>query len=253
MQIDELVAPSMESGSSARIRGVLPWRIAPEEHPFWGRSIDIDGHLVRYVDEGEGPLLLFVNAGTGSVLWRDVIVRLRDRFRCVALDVPYASPALATEGERPDFVTPSRILESFVRTLDLNDLTLVLHDLGGPVALGIAPHLDDRIRALVVTESFGWPLAPGRFRGLWDAALSDDYLRRVNRTLRTLLKDRPLLLVFGQESPAVKAGFPERWRERFPDAGLLLVEGSHRFPMADAPDLVARAIKGWWREEVFAA
>jgi pimeloyl-ACP methyl ester carboxylesterase len=51
----------------------------------------------------------------------------------------------------------------------------------------------------------------------------------------------------------VKAGFPERWRERFPDAGLLLVEGGHRFPMADAPDLVARAIKGWWREEVLAA
>jgi pimeloyl-ACP methyl ester carboxylesterase len=75
----------------------------------------------------------------------------------------------------------------------------------------------------------------------------------VDRTLRTVLRDRPVLLVFGQQSPTVKAGFPRRWRERFPDAGLLLVEGSHRFPMADAPDLVARAIKGWWREEVFAA
>jgi len=253
MQTDELVAPSTGSSSSARIRDVLPRRIASEEHPFWGRSIDIDGHLIRYLDEGEGPPLLFVNADTGSILWRDVIVRLRDRFRCIALDVPCTGPALATEAERPDFVTPSRILESFIRTLDLSDLTLVLHDLGGPVALGIAPHVDDRIRALVVTESFGWPLAPGRFHGPWDAALSDDYLREVDRTLRTVLSDRPLLLVFGQESPAVKAGFPERWRERFPDAGLLLVEGSHRFPMAVAPDLVARAIKGWWREEVFAA
>jgi len=253
MQIDEVVAPSMGSGSTARTRGGLPRRIAPEEHPFSGRSIDIDGQLIRYVDVGEGPLLLFVNAGTGSVLWRDVIVRLRDRFRCVALDVPCAGSALATEGERLDFVTPSRILESFVRTLDLNDLTLVLHDLGGPVALGIARRQHDRIQALVVTESYGWPLAPGRFRGVRDSGLTDDYLREVDRTLRTVLNDRPLLLVFGQESPTLKAGFPERWRERFPDAGLLLVEGSHRFPMADAPELVARAIRGWWREEVFAA
>jgi pimeloyl-ACP methyl ester carboxylesterase len=232
--------------------GVRPgW--TPPTFSFSSRSVDIDGQRIRYVDEGEGPLLLFVNAGTGSILWRDVIVRLRDRFRCVALDVPCAGAALSTEGERMDFGSSSRILESFVRTLDLSDLTLVLYDLGGPVALGSAPHLDDRIRALVVTESFGWPFAQGRFRGLWDAALSDDYLREVDRKLRTVLSDRPLLLVFGEDSPKVKARFPERWRERFPDAGLLLVEGAHHFPMADAPDLVARAIKGWWREEVFAA
>jgi pimeloyl-ACP methyl ester carboxylesterase len=229
----------------------------PPTFSFSNRSVDIDGQLIRYVDEGEGPPLLFVDAfvdpDTGSILWRDVIVRLRDRFRCVALDVPSASPALATEDERLDFGAPARILESLVRTLDLKDLTLVLHDLGGPVALGVALREQDRIQALVVTESFGWPLAPGRFVGLTDAALTDDHLREVDRTLRTVLNDRPVLLVFGQESPMVKAGFPERWRERFPDAGLLLVEGSHRLPMADAPDLVARAIKGWWREEVFAA
>ena len=230
--------------------GLRPGWTPPPTSPFSNRSADIDGRLIRYVDVGEGPLLLFVDAGTGSVLWREVIVRLLDRFRCIALDVPCADPALATEGERLDFGTPSRILESFVQALDLNDLTLVMHDLGGPVALGIAPRQHDRIQALIVTESFGWPLAPGGFRGV---ALADDYLREVDRTLRTVLNDLPLLLVFGDDSPKVKARFPERWRERFPDAGLLLVEGAHHFPMADAPDLVARAIKGWWREEVFAA
>jgi pimeloyl-ACP methyl ester carboxylesterase len=252
MRSDDAVALATRTEvdpSSPDPEGVRPgW--TPPTFSFSNRSVDIDGQLIRYVDQGEGPLLLFVTAGTGSVLWRDVIVRLRDRFRCVALDVSCAGAALSTEGERLDFGPPSRILESFVRTLDLNDLTLVLHDLGGPVALGTASRQHDRIQALVVTESFGWPLAPGGFRG---APLADDYLREVDRTLRTVLNDLPLLLVFGQESPTVKAGFPERWRERFPDAGLLLVEGGHRFPMADAPDLVARAIKGWWREEVFAA
>ena len=218
-----------------------------EEHLFSGRSIEVEGRPIRYVDEGEGPLLLFVQAGTGSFLWRDVIVRLRGRFRCVALDVLGAGPSRAPEGRHLDLGAISRILESFVRALDLRDLTLVLHDLGGPVGLGIAPRLHNRIRALIVAESFGWPLAQdtpqlGRMR---------EYdLRVVDGTLRTVLKDRPLLLVFGEPSPAVDAGVPERWRERFPDAGLLLVEGARHLPMADAPDLVARAIKGWWREEV---
>jgi pimeloyl-ACP methyl ester carboxylesterase len=250
MQAEELVAPSMGSSSSAHLRGVLPQLIPSEEHPLSCRSDDIDGHLIRYVDEGEGPLLLFVEADSGSFLWRDVIVRLRERFRCVALDVPCATTAIANPNGRLDFGTPWRILESFVRALDLRDLILVLHDLGGPVGLGIAPRLHPRIRALIVVESFGWPLPHGT-PGL--ARMREDDLRGVDRTLRSVLRDRQLLLVFGKESPRVKAGFPERWRERFPDAGLLLVEGSRRFPMADAPDLVARAIKGWWREDVRAA
>jgi pimeloyl-ACP methyl ester carboxylesterase len=220
------------------------------DHPFSGRSIEIDGRPIHYVDEGGGSPLLFVQAGTGSSLWGDVIVRLRDGFRCVALDVLRIGSPRVPEGGLHDLGDLSRILGSFVEALDLHDLTLVLHDLGGPVGLGIAPRLHNRIRALIVAESFGWPLAqdtPQLVR------MREYDLRVVDGTLRTVLKNRPLLLVFGEHSPAVEAGFPERWRERFPDAGLLLVEGSHRFPMADAPDLVARAIKGWWREEVCAA
>ena len=250
MRTDERLAPSMGLSSITNTRGTLPEGIAHEVVPLTGRRIEIDGNPIRYVDEGEGPPLLFVHAGTGSFLWRDVIVRLRGRFRCVAVDLPIARRSRATEGEDLALGALWGILESFVRALDLRDLTLVLHDLAGPVGLGIAPRLHDRIRALVVAESFGWPLAPGTPEL---ARIRDDDLREVDRTLRTMLSDRPLLLVFGQESPTVKAGFPERWRERFPDASLLLVEGGHRFPMADAPDLVARAIRGWWREEVLAA
>jgi len=250
MRTEALVAPSMGSSTGARLPGVVPERISPEVVPFTDRRIEIDGHQIHYVDEGLGPLLLFVDAGTGSSSWSDVIVRLRGRFRCVALDVLEADPSQATEGERLDLGAISRTLESFVRALDLRDLTLVLYDLGGPVGLGIAPRLHDRIRALIVAESFGWPLAQDTPQLV---QMREYDLRVVDGTLRTVLKDRPLLLVFGEHSPAVEAGVPERWRERFPDAGLLLVEGARHLPMADAPDLVARAIKGWWREEVSAA
>jgi pimeloyl-ACP methyl ester carboxylesterase len=88
---------------------------------------------------------------------------------------------------------------------------------------------------------------------LRDAAFADGFLGGVDRSLRTVLADRPMLLVYGAKSPAIKAGFPDRWKERFPDARLLLLDGGHHFPMADDPDLVARAIRGWWSAEVGAA
>jgi pimeloyl-ACP methyl ester carboxylesterase len=221
MRTETIVVPSNRTDVQPRtdVRGVRPERTAAEGSPFPTHGIEIDGRSIRYIDEGGGPVLLFVDAGAGTHLWREVIVRLRDRFRCVALGVPG--------------FTPPRVLESFVRRLDLRDVTLVLHGPGGPVALGAAPRLHDRIRAFVVTESLGWPL-------------HED-------TPEPLLGDRPLLLVFGEESPAVGAGVPERWRERFPDAALLVVEGGRSFPMTDDPELVARAIRGWWREEVLAA
>jgi pimeloyl-ACP methyl ester carboxylesterase len=221
MRTEAIVVPSNRTDVQPRtdVPGIRPERTAAEGSPLPTHGIEIDGRSIRYVDEGGGPVLLFVDASTGTRLWRDVIVRLRNRFRCVALDVPGTSQP--------------RVLESFVRRLDLRDVTLVLHGPGGPVALGAAPRLHDRILAFVVTESFGWPL-------------DED-------TPEPVLGDRPLLLVFGEESPAVRAGVPERWRERFPDAALLLVEGGFRFPMSDDPDLVARAIRGWWREEVLAA
>jgi pimeloyl-ACP methyl ester carboxylesterase len=85
---------------------------------------------------------------------------------------------------------------------------------------------------------------------LGDAAGAVGYLRGVDRSLRTTFADRPVLLLFGEESPTVKERFPQRWQERFPRARLQVIEGSHHFPMADDPDAVARAIRSWWEAPV---
>jgi haloalkane dehalogenase len=53
----------------------------------------------------------------------------------------------------------SRLLGRFIDTLDLRGMTLVFHDVGGPVALAAAACRADRVAAVAVTESFGWPLA----------------------------------------------------------------------------------------------
>src|SRR5688572_29484913 len=90
------------------------------EFPFESRFLDLDGHPIHFVDEGSGPTFLFVHAGAAwSFVYRDVIVRLRDEFRCVALDFPGSGLSHAAEGYRPGLKTASDVLERFVLGLDL--------------------------------------------------------------------------------------------------------------------------------------
>jgi haloalkane dehalogenase len=292
------------------LNGRPEW-LPEHEFPFESRFLNIDGHRIHYVDEGAGPTLFFVHAGPAwSFVYRDLIAQLRNDFRCVALDFPGSGLSEAAVGYRPGLEHASVVLERFVLELDLRDLTLVAHDIGAPIGLGVAARHTDRFRATAVTEGFGWSLNdenPGvarmlRFVGsppfrmlnrmtnllargmstsfgggrnlsregkrafrspfrrreardnsarmLRDSATADAYLRGVDRALRTTLTHLPLLLVFGGKSPTVKAGFPEQWRERFPAARLIVLEGAHHFPQMDDPVAVAEAIKSWHRDVI---
>jgi pimeloyl-ACP methyl ester carboxylesterase len=133
----------------------LPWTA----FPFQSRFRDIDGGRIHYLDEGSGPALLFVSAGQWSFIFRDVIVRLRGRFRCLTLDFPASGLSPDAPGHDQSVEANARILDGFIDALDLQDITVVLHDVGGPIGLLIATRRPERFRGLVLSNTFGWPLA----------------------------------------------------------------------------------------------
>src|SRR3954452_13171659 len=107
----------------------------PEDlYPFESRLAEIDGARVHYVDEGSGPTLLLLHGNpTWSLLYRDVIKGLRDRFKDVALDYPGVGRATAPAGYGYTPAEHSRVVERFVPTLDLRDVTMMVQDWGGPI------------------------------------------------------------------------------------------------------------------------
>jgi haloalkane dehalogenase len=133
----------------------LPW----SAFPFQSRFRDIDGKRIHYLDEGSGPALLFVSAGQWSFMFRDVIVRLRGQFRCLTLDFPGSGLSPGAPGHDQSVAANARILEAFIDALDLQDITMVLHDVGGPLGLLAATRRPQRFRGLVLSNTFGWPLA----------------------------------------------------------------------------------------------
>ena len=165
----------MTANASAPAR---PAWLSAAEFPFASRELAIDGHLIHHVDEGEGPAMVFVHAGPAwSFVYRDLIVRLRDQFRCVALDLPGTGLSRAAAGYRPSIEAGAAVFAAFVQALDLRRVTLVTHDVGTPVALGAAVRTPERFAALAVTEGFAW-------------ALADEH-PRVARTLR-IVGSRPV-------------------------------------------------------------
>src|SRR5579862_2097604 len=133
----------------------LPW----SAFPFQCRFIEIDGQPIHYIDEGSGPALLFVSAGQWSFMFRDVIAHLRGRFRCLTLDFPGSGLSPAAPGHDNSVRANAALLTGFIDRLDLQDITMAVHDVGGPVGFLTAVGQPQRIRALVISNTFGWPLA----------------------------------------------------------------------------------------------
>ena len=125
--------------------------------PFQIRFADIDGKRIHYVDEGSGPALLLVSAGQWSFMFRDVIVRLCGQFRCLTLDFP--GSGLSADVPDHSVQANAQILEKFIDVLDLQDITMAVHDVGGPIGFLVATRRPERFRAVVISNTFGWPLA----------------------------------------------------------------------------------------------
>ena len=149
---------------------------------------------------GEGPPLVFTHGWLANAnLWRGVIDRLADRFRCVALDLPFGahrtpvSPAadLSAEG-------CGALISDALQALDLDDVTLVGNDSGGAYSQIALARRPDGVARLVLTscETPYDEFPPKPFDGLPSAAQDPETLG----TLLSALEDpevRKLPATFG--------------------------------------------------------
>ncbi len=128
-------------------------------YPFESRYLDVDGARVHYVDEGQGPVLLFLHGNpTWSFLYRNVVLGLRDSFRCIALDYPGFGLSTAADGYPFTADAHAAIVERFVVDLDLSGVTLMGQDWGGPIGLTVATRHPRRFAGFVLGNTWAWPL-----------------------------------------------------------------------------------------------
>ena len=135
-----------------------PGWVPDELFPFESRFADVAGARVHYVDEGEGPVLLLLHGNpTWSFLYREVIKGLRDRFRCIALDYPGFGLSRPAPGYGFTPAEHAQLLERFLLDLDLNGVTMMVQDWGGPIGFAVAVRLPERYDAFVIGNTWAWP------------------------------------------------------------------------------------------------
>lgn len=127
-------------------------------YPFQSRFLDVDRSRIHYIDEGRGPILLLLHGNrTWSFLYRHIVLKFSHRFRCVAIDYPGFGLSVARPGYSFRPREHSALLEQFVQALDLNDIGLMVQDWGGPIGLGFGGRNPERIRALIIGNTWAWP------------------------------------------------------------------------------------------------
>ena len=111
------------------------------------------GFHMHYVDEGEGEIILALHGEpTWGYLFRHLIDALRSEYRVIVPD--HMGFGKSETPQKRQYLLQDHIdnLEQFVLDLDLRDITLVMHDFGGPVGMGLAIRHPDRIKRIISTN-----------------------------------------------------------------------------------------------------
>ena len=187
-------------------------------YPFESRTLELPAGRIHYVDEGPqvaNPILCIHGNPTWSFHFRELIKAARPFQRVVAFD--HLGMGLSDRPENFSYALEDHIKNAvaFIDALDLRRITLVVHDWGGAIGMGMAIARPDRVQRIVImnTAAFFVPRLPFRIAICRAGWLGEFITRGMNgfaRAATTMTTTTPL-------PDDVKAGYLApygNWRRR---------------------------------------
>ena len=133
----------------------------PGLYPFESRWFDSSRGRLHYVDEGppdfKGPPLLLCHGNpTWSFLYRNIIIALRDRFRCIAPDYLGFGLSDRPAGFGYTIDEHAGVVGEFVDYLGLDGYLTMGQDWGGPISMAVAVQRAERVRGVILGNTWFW-------------------------------------------------------------------------------------------------
>ncbi len=124
------------------------------DFPYPSHYVDVFDSKMHYVEQGEGQPILFLHGvPTSSYLWRNVIPHLAPLGRCIAPDLIGMGKSDKPQIEYSVF-EHIKYIEKFIETLNLRNVTLVMHGWGSVIGFDYAMRHEDNCRGLVFYEGY---------------------------------------------------------------------------------------------------
>ncbi|HRH69671.1 MAG TPA: alpha/beta fold hydrolase [Flavobacteriales bacterium] len=133
------------------------------EYPFEIRTFTHPDGRINYIDEGRGPIILFVH---GTPEWsfgfRHLVKAFSPTHRCIAPD--HLGFGLSDKPPGADYTVRahSRRLQDFIDHLGLKDITLAVTDFGGGIGLPYALEHTANVKRIVLYNTWLWDLMPDK-------------------------------------------------------------------------------------------
>ncbi len=191
-------------------------------YPFKSHFVDVHGYRYHYIEEGKGPHTIVLVHGnpTWSFMFRYLIAELSKDYHVIAVD--HLGCGLSDKPQDYHYRLEDHIdnLETLLLGKNLEKITLVLHEWGGPIAMGFAVRHSRRIEGLAIMNSFAFAMckfSPWRILPFRIPFLDDKLVREMNLLLGFALH----FGVVNPLPPLVKQGYRLPYRTYEDRAGIL--------------------------------
>lgn len=116
--------------------------------------VEVLGSKMHYLEVGQGNPILFLHGiPTSSYLWRNITPHLSQLGRCIAVDLIGFG-----KSDKPDIeysvFDHIKYIETFINTLKLKNLTLIMHGWGSVIGFDYAMRNESNCKGLIFYEAF---------------------------------------------------------------------------------------------------
>lgn len=125
-------------------------------YKFKTHYLKIDSLEIAYVDEGAGDKTILLIHGLATYLpsWDKLIDNLKTKYRCIAIDLP--GYGRSSKGDYPSTMSfYASVLQQFSAKLQLEDMVLCGHSMGGQIAITYALQNPDYGHRLILVAPAG--------------------------------------------------------------------------------------------------
>ena len=217
-------------------------------HTLSSKTVAVKDSLMHFLEAGAGDPILFLHGNpTSSYLWRNVIPHVASLSRCIAPDLigmgGSGKPGITYRlGDHIDY------LDAFIGALELDTLTLVMHDWGVALGLHYLMRRPENVKAVAFMEGHLHPIeawahfdagSQEMFKKLRTQGVGEEMVVEENFFVETVLPGGTLREFSEEEMDAYRAPYLEK-RARKP-----ILQWVREIPIEGHPADVRDVVNGY--------